>query len=303
MIAILGAGAMGSVFGGRLAEAGEDVVLIARKRDHVEEINSRGLRIEGVGGYRRIGIRAFTSAQEVGRKADLIFLFVKSYSTEDAMIGSSPIVGEETMIVTLQNGLGNAEKIAEFVGEEKVIAGTTSGGATLLGPGHVRHVALGETVLGPLRGRAEKAEPVASVLRRAGFPTSVTERVEEAIWGKLLINAGINPLTAILRVRNGQLLLRPSALLLMKMAVEEGLEVCKARGIELGFDPMEKCIDVVNGTRENISSMYQDVMRENITEIDYINGAIVREGKGLGIKTRVNEILVALIKAIEEGYP
>jgi len=302
MIAILGSGAMGSVFGGKLAEAGEDVVLIDPWREHVEEINDRGLGIEGVGGTRRIRIKAVTSPQQVEDEVKLIIVFVKSQQTETAVKGAAQIIEDDTLVMTLQNGLGNAETIAKIVGVERTMAGVTANGATLLGPGNVRHVALGDTTIGSLSGKITNIEEIAHILTKAGLPTKLSDDVREEIWGKLIVNVGINALTAVLRVPNGYLVEHKSTEKLLEMAVKEAMEVSRAEGIELKDDPLVHCKMVAENTAKNLSSMYQDVTNRRRTEIDYINGAIARGGKKYGIKTPVNEILVKLVKAIEEGY-
>lgn len=190
------------------------------------------------------------------------------------------MVGEDTLVMTVQNGLGNAEKIAGIVGEKKTIAGVTGNGGTLLGPGHVRHAGVGDTIIGPLNGDVtEKVEEVIRVLSKAGLPARVSTNVLGLIWGKLMANVGINALTAILKVQNGYLVGHRSAEKLMEQAVKEAAMVCRAKGIQLEYDdPIEPCKDIVSATAKNFSSMYQDVNNKRITEIDYINGAVVREG-------------------------
>ncbi|MDI6602044.1 MAG: ketopantoate reductase family protein [Thermoanaerobacteraceae bacterium] len=303
-IAVLGSGAMGSVFGGKLTESGEDVTLIDVWKEHVDTMNKDGLHLEGIGGDRFIPVKAVTSTGNIDGKVDLIIVFVKSSFTETAVKEALPIVGEDTLVMTVQNGLGNAEKIAGIVGEKRTIAGVTGNGGTLLGPGHVRHAGVGDTIIGPLNGDVtEKVEEVARVLSKAGLPAKVSTNVPGLIWGKLIANIGINALTAILRVQNGYLVEHRNAEKLMEQAVKEAVEVCNAKGIKLEYDdPVEHCKDVARATATNFSSMYQDMSNKRITEIDYINGAVVSEGAKLGIPTPVNEVLVELIKALEEGY-
>ncbi len=303
MIVILGSGALGSIFGGRLTEARESVVLIDTWREHVDEMNNNGLNIEGVGGSRVIPVRAVTSPKEVEGKVELVIILVKSMDTETTIEDALPIIGNDTLVMTLQNGLGNAERIAEIVGGEKVIAGVTSDGATLLGPGHVRHIALGSTTIGPLTGEmTERVKETADLLTKAGFHTGLSTDVPSTIWDKLLVNAGINALTAVLRVPNGYLVKHKSAEKLLEMVLKESVEVCRAKGIKLERDPIEYCKQVARNTAGNLSSMYQDVLNRRPSEIDYINGAIAREGKRYGIETPVNEVLVKMVKAVEEGY-
>jgi len=302
-IAVLGSGAMGSVFGGLLAEHGQDVVLIDTWKEHIDAINKNGLHLEGIGGDRFINVKGVSSADEIKDHVDLVIVFVKSPFTEPAVKGASHIIGENTMIMTLQNGLGNAEKIAEITGSSRIIVGITNNGATLIEPGHVRHAGSGETVISPFDGEvSHRINEIAQILTEAGLPTKVSDEVVGLVWDKLMVNVGINALTAILKVPNGYLIEHGSSEKLLEYAVREAEKMCKAKSIQLKHDPVQHCKDVARATAANYSSMYQDVAKKRITEIDYINGAVVNEGRKLGIPTPVNEVFVLLIKALEEGY-
>jgi len=302
-IAVLGSGAMGSVFGGLLAEHEQNVVLIDTWKQHIDAINKNGLHLEGIGGDRFINVKGVSSADEIKDHVDLVIVFVKSPFTESAVKGALHIIGENTMIMTLQNGLGNAEKIAEIAGSSKTIVGITNNGATLIEPGRVRHAGLGETVISPFDGKiSQRIKEIAQIFTEAGLPTRVSDEVTVLVWDKLMVNVGINALTAVLKVPNGYLVEHASSDKLLEYAVKEAEKVCKAKGIQLRHDPVQHCRDVARATAANYSSMYQDVAKKRITEIDYINGAVVNEGRKLGIPTPVNETLVLLIKAIEEGY-
>ncbi|MCG0276956.1 MAG: 2-dehydropantoate 2-reductase [Thermanaeromonas sp.] len=302
-IAILGAGSMGSLFGGFLAEAGEEVWLVDVWREHVEAINNRGLILVSQGKEKNIKIRAVTDPVLVG-EAELVLVFVKSYSTEEALRNGLPTIGKNTMVLTLQNGVGNAEKIAEIVGREKVLAGSTAFGANVLEPGRISYAGSGDTYLGELDGKiTDRLNLIAQVFERAGLRPVVTDNVMGVLWTKLLANVGINALTALLKVRNGQLLEIGPAEVLMEKAVLEALKVAEAKGIRLVVsDPLGYVKEVARATANNISSMRQDVERLRPTEIDVINGTIVREGKVLGIPTPYNESLMLLIKALEKTY-
>ena len=187
-IAVVGAGAMGSLFGGLLAEAGEDVVLVDIWEEHVRAINERGLHIKGVSGDRVVRVRATTKHAEVG-VVDLVLFQVKSYATEKAIRDALPMIGERTVVLTLQNGLGNVEKIAAVVGRERVLAGTTAHGATVLGPGEIYHAGRGPTVIGEVDGRiTDRVKAIAATFNRAGIETEVTDNIMGAIWTKMLAN-------------------------------------------------------------------------------------------------------------------
>jgi 2-dehydropantoate 2-reductase len=299
-VAVVGAGAMGCLYGGHLAEAGVDVSLVDVWREHVDAINAMGLHIKGVSGDRVVHIPATTNPEIVG-EVDLVLLFVKSYDTVQAVNGSGPLIGGDTKVLTLQNGLGNLEAVAEAFGAGRVIGGTTSHGSTLVAPGEILHAGEGLTLIGALEmGSRSTAEKVADMFNGAGLCTRVSDDVRGVIWGKVLVNLGINALTALTGLRNGQLLEVPELRRLMRFAVEEGVKVAKADGVDLGsMDHVAHVYDVAKATGANRSSMLQDVDRGRRTEIDALNGAVVVLGEKLGVETPVNRALTALVKGLE----
>ncbi len=297
---MVGAGAMGCLYGGHLAEAGVDVSLVDVWREHVDAINANGLHTTGVSGDRVVRVPATTNPETVGR-VELVLVFVKSYDTAKAMQGSMPLIGGDTCVLTLQNGLGNLEAIAESVGLGRVLGGTTSHGSTLVGPGEIRHAGVGPTVIGALdRGSRGMAEKVADTFNGAGLLTRVSDDVRGDVWGKVLVNLGINALTALTGLRNGQLLEVPELRRLMRLAVEEGMSVATADGVNLApIDHVAHVYEVAEATATNRSSMLQDVERGRRTEIDALNGAVVGLGERLGVETPVNRALTALVKGQE----
>lgn len=303
-ITIVGAGAMGSLFGGLLAESGNEVYLLDIWKEHVEAINKKGLWIEGLSGDRFIKTKAVTEPQKIDGTSDLVIIFVKSYHTESAAKNISSLVGENTTILTLQNGLGNFEILSNIFGQNKIIAGTTSYGATILGPGRVRHAGIGSTIIGELDGQITvRTEKVAYVLTKASIKTEVSDNVLGLVWSKLLVNIGINALGVLIRVKNGELVKGKYSLKLQKELVEEALEVVKKKGIKLIHQDMVKEVALIcEKTSANVNSMLQDVLKKRRTEIDFINGAIVREGEKLNISTPLNQVITNLIKAVEEAY-
>jgi 2-dehydropantoate 2-reductase len=300
-IAILGSGAMGCLYGGRLAEAGFDVTLVDVWKEHVEGINSDGLSIEGIGGKRIVkGIKAVIDPNRAGQ-VDLLVVFVKATLTKTAMEGALGLVGDSTRVLTLQNGLGNVEALSDIVGSDRLIAGTTAHGSTLLGPGSIKHAGEGLTVIGNLSGKTDPfLEDLTAILEKAGFSVQISENVMGLIWGKLIVNVGINALTAITGLRNGRLLDFPETKELMKMAVEEAIEVARRKGIVLSDpDPARHVEEVCRSTAENRSSMLQDVMNRRRTEIDAINGAVVAEAEKLGVPAPINLVLFNLVKTLQ----
>ena len=330
---------MGCLFASFLTEAGEDVWLIDHNPERASKVSKRGIRLEGISGERRVKVKITASPQEVGM-CELILVCVKSYDTRKAIENNLSLVGSSSYVLTLQNGVGNMEIISVVVGGERTIGGTTSQGATLLGDGYIRHAGKGETSIGEadprfsnrgqsprlrqgslLRqgfrrqtgGRAFRSPPfhtgqaklkeIAMVLEGAGFKTKVVDNIQDLIWSKLIINVGINALTAITGLKNGKLVEIPYTEKVLEKAVREAIAVAQARGITLTFkDPVEKVKSVCRATAGNVSSMLQDVLKKKRTEIDFINGAIVKEAGKFKIDVPVNCILTTLIKAIEETY-
>lgn len=303
-IAIIGAGAMGSLYGGLLSEAGHDVYLIDIGTDHIEAICQRGLYIESKDGTRIVrNIKAVTDPQNVG-EAQLVFIFVKATDTEKAVIQNQAVIGENTIVLTLQNGLGNIEKIRQIVPGKNILAGTTGHGATMIGPGIIRHAGEGKTVIGELDGKiTDRLQKIYDLLYKAQFDIDISNNIIGALWDKLLVNAGINPLTAITGLENGKILANKEIERILEEAVSEGVSVAKAKGIKLGYpDAVQHTKEVCIATAENKSSMLQDILNKRKTEVEMINGAIVREGKLLNIDIRINQILEALVLAKEKSY-
>jgi len=299
-IAVVGAGAMGSLFGCLLKEAGEDVTLVDVWKEHVEAVNKRGLRVYGVSGEHVVRVKATTNHSEVGH-VDLLILFVKAYDTERAIRDSMPMIAEETVILTCQNGLGNVEKIGGLVSLKHVIAGSTMQGATMVKPGEVFHAGRGPTYIGELNGEVSpRVKNVVRVLNDAGIEAKVSRNINGVIWGKTIINAGLNAFGALTRMRNGELLLVPELVEMMSQCVREGVEVAKALRVKLEMeDPVKTLIDVCKATAENKNSMLQDIEKGRRTEVEAINGAIVRYGEKVGVPTPINSLLTALIKGLE----
>ncbi|MFQ5611408.1 MAG: ketopantoate reductase family protein [Anaerolineae bacterium] len=302
-IAILGAGAMGSLFGAKLSPLAE-VWLVDPWLEHVMAMRKDGLRLTGPdGAARTVPVRATPDPTAVGGQVDLALIFVKSHQTVEASRWAAPLLKPDGLALTLQNGLGNLEMMAGVLGQDRVLQGVTAHGATLLGPGQVRHAGAGPTHIATRPDRARRVEAVQRLFERAGLETHLAGDLDALLWGKLIINAGINALTAILRVPNGVLVESEPATELMAAAVAEAVAVAQAKGIELPYpDPLARVKEVARATAANRSSMLADVLRAAPTEIDVINGAIVREGKRAGLETPLNQTLVRLVKAIEATY-
>ncbi len=299
---IVGSGAMGSLFGGLLTLSGEDVWLVDIREDHIQAMVSAGLTVEEGGKIETIPVHATTEMASIG-KADLILFFVKAYHTEKAVSDALVLQKKDTVFLTLQNGLGNEEAISERVDPRKVMLGVTNHGATFLGPGRIRHAGWGKTYIGELNGKeTPRVTQIAQLFTKAGIETEVSSNIQSLVWNKLFINVGINPVAALTGLKNGRLLDYAETLRLMETLVTEAIAVARKKGIPIEGNPLEKVKAVAEATRENRCSMGQDIDHRRKTEIDAINGAVVREAERLGIAVPYNQMITDLIKVIEKGF-
>lgn len=299
-IVIMGAGAIGSLFGGLLAKAGNDVSFIGRKA-HVEKIEKEGLRITGISGEVRVKIPATTDPASLDAP-DLIILTVKAYDTDQAIRDVQQLFSSRTHLLCLQNGLGTEEVASAILGEARIIRGTTSEGALFLEPGKVRHTGTGETILGyPTRTVDNFLEEMKIIFEKAGFKTSITDEIKKLVWEKVFVNVAINPFGALTGLRNGDLLTVPQLRNAMEAAILEGIAVTEHLGLNINRQiPIEKAFKVAEMTAKNKNSMLQDIENRKRTEIDYINGAIVANGEKVGVSCPINAVLTALIKGLEK---
>jgi 2-dehydropantoate 2-reductase len=300
-IGIVGAGAMGSLYGGKLAQAGAEVLLYDISRAHVEAVNASGLTIEELpdGKPAVVRLKATVVPADLA-DADVLLIFVKSSATAAAARQFAGLAKAGAIAVTLQNGLGNEQILREAFGAERTAAGVTSQGATFVSPGRVRHAGVGPTHLCMSDRDNGKLKPLAEALNRAGFETHIEKSIDSLVWSKLVINVGINALTALMGVANGRLLDFPQLRALMADLVDEAVRVVQARGIPLSYaEPLAMVYTVAEKTGRNRSSMLQDFDRRRPSEIDFINGAILREAEALGIEVPVNRAVTRLIQALD----
>lgn len=296
-IVVIGAGAMGGVLGFYLAAQAE-VTLVDQWAEHVAAIAADGLSCEVDGVARRRAVGATLDPAAAG-PADLAIVLVKARQTPWAAEACRLALAPDGVAYTLQNGVGNHELLAAALGAARAGQGVTALGATLLGPGHVRHAGLGATTIGAAPDPA-RAAALAGLLAACGLPATVSAAIDALVWGKLMANVGINALSALLRVPNGALAEAPAARALLEAAVAEAAAVAAARGVALPYaDPVAHAVAVARATAANRSSMLQDALRGAATEIATINGAVVREGARLGVPTPVNAALTALVEALE----
>jgi 2-dehydropantoate 2-reductase len=298
-VLIVGTGALACLFAARLAAAGEQVTLLGRWRAGLHTLRKHGVRLVQPDGSEAVyPVRAESSQRHcTGTRYALVL--VKSWQTQRAADDLQGCLAPDGLVLTLQNGMGNAEILRRALGAERVALGVTTSGATLLGPGRVRPAGDGPVIIQEHPAVGNLAE----ILAGAGFTIEFVQDAQALLWGKLLINAAINPLTALLGVPNGVLLERPSADRLMAEAASEAAAVAAALGVSLPYpDPFETVRTVAQRTAANRSSMLQDVRRRAPTEIDAINGTIVRLGEQTGTPTPVNRALWLLVRALREGF-
>lgn len=301
-IAVIGTGAMGCLFAGKLAPL-TDLLMIGSWAAQLAAINQQGLTIEHLDGSRsRQRLRAVSDASSEA-PFDVALLLVKSHQTAKAARQAERLLKPEGIALTLQNGIGNYEELIEAVGSERAALGVTAHGATIRQPGLVRHAGRGSTALARTAGTAVRLEGVAAVFNQAGVETSLVDDPSSLIWGKLVVNCGINPLTALLDVPNGFLAEDAAARAIMETAAAEAAAVAQGLQITLPFaDPAARALAVATATAANISSMLQDIRRGAATEIEAISGAVAEIGAEMGIPVPVNHALAELIRTIERGH-
>jgi 2-dehydropantoate 2-reductase len=297
-IAVVGAGAMGSVYAGLLGSAGHEVWAIDPWREHVDAIRERGLRVEGASGDRVVSIRATTDAAQAG-EAELVVLATKAMDVEAAAEGARPLVGPDTLVLSIQNGLGGPDAAARVLGGDRVAVGVAGGfGASIVAPGHAHHhglelIRLGERE-GPVTPRIERA---AEVWRGAGFTVRTFDDVKRLVWEKLVCNVAFSGTCTILERTIGEVLDSPPAWAVAAGCAAEAYTVGRAAGVAFDFDdPVAYVHDFGSKIPGARPSMLLDHLAGRRLEIDFINGAIPRVGREVGVATPLNDTVTALVK-------
>ena len=289
----MGAGAVGCYFGGMLARAGHDVTLIARPQ-HVEAINRDGLRMDTKAFDEHVRLKASSDAAAIDG-AQLVLFCVKSGDTESAGEQIKPYVGRETVVLCLQNGCDNDQRLRGVLTGPEVAAAVVYVGTEMLGPGHVKHHGRGELVIDPVRN----IPGLQKTFEAAGIPTQVSDNVRGQLWLKLILNCAYNAVSAIARKPYGETVPGAGVKDVMRDVVDECVAVAKAEGVNVPGDVDAAVRKIVETIPNQYSSTAQDIIRGKPTEIDYLNGHIVRHGKALGIRTPANQVLWAMVKLIE----
>lgn len=304
-IAVIGgAGAMGGVFGALLHKGGNDVTLVDVAQAAVDVINRDGLRVElKSGAVEHVPVPATTDPTAVG-PVDAALVFVKCYHTEAAVQAALALLDTHSFVVSLQNGWGNAPRIATLVGEDRVLAGVTYQSGTLIGPGHVKQTGVGMTFVGELDGaKSDRLARLVAAFRTGGIDITASDNVLSTIWAKLALNCCTLPTSALLRFYAHQLVEHEEVLNLMQAILREVVAVAHAQHIALDFDERWDAItSLLKRAVGGKASMLQDVEARRRTEIDVISGAIVEAGRQAGIPTPTNQTMVWLVKSLEATY-
>ena len=303
-IAVLGAGAMGSLYGAYLSHNNE-VHMIDVNTKVVESINQKGLIIYEKEQNKDIifPVLGVTNSDDLGIM-DLIIVFVKNIYTISAMEKNQSLIGENTLVLTLQNGAGNDRDLERFVKKEKILIGTTEHNCANLEPGRISHNSSGITNIGMVCHNIDILQQIADNFKSCGILTKIYENIQEVIWNKLFINMSLNSVTAILQCKVGYLHENNDASQIVKRIISEAVDVAIADGTYFNKDEVIQKVEkhIQDDFYEVITSMNQDVLNKRITEIDHINGAVVRAAKEYGIQTPYNEFIVFLLHAIEGTY-
>jgi len=292
-VAVMGAGAVGCYYGAMLARAGHEVVLIGRP-SHVEAVRANGLRLETKTFDEQVKLGASTQADAV-RGADLVLFCVKSTDTESAAAEIGPHLSPGALVLTLQNGVDNDERVRSMLPSSEVAAAVVYVATEMAGPGHVKHHGRGELVIAPSRS----SEQVAQQLAAAGVPTQISGNVRGSLWAKLVLNCAYNALSAITQLPYGEVVKGHGVADVIGDVVAECLAVAKAEGVEIPGDTDAAVRGIAETMPTQYSSTAQDLSRGKPSEIEHLNGYVVRRGEALGVPTPANRVLLVLVKLLE----
>ncbi|HEY3377504.1 MAG TPA: 2-dehydropantoate 2-reductase [Armatimonadota bacterium] len=302
-LAIIGPGALGTLFAARLALAGAPLLLLDYRQERAHALQRDGIRLRDAAGEQHVHLTVTADPQALG-EVDAALVLVKAYRTEEIAETLAAHLPAHAVALTLQNGLGNVETLQLHLGQDRVFGGTTAQGAFLESPGVVRDMGAGPITVGSPCGQADaRLDDLCQALLLAGFAVSITCDLPAALWQKAILNAAINPVGALTRLRNGQLAAHLPSRKLMVAAAREAHAVARALGVAVeAQDWAARLQAICQATAPNINSMLQDVLRGRRTEIDAINGAIVRAAEHLQQPAPINHTLCCLVQAVEQGY-
>ena len=293
-VAVMGAGAVGCYYGAMLARAGHEVVLIGRPA-HVEAVRARGLRLEAQSFDEHVPMAASTEPDAV-QGADLVLFCVKSTDTEAAAAQIASHLAPGALVLTLQNGVDNDERARSVLRSHEVAAAVVYVATGMAGPGHVKHNGRGELVIAP----SARGEEVAQALRAAGVPTEISDNVRGALWAKLVLNCAYNALSAITQLPYGVLVRNEGVPGVLRDVVAECLAVARAEGVTIPGDIDAAVAGIARTMPAQFSSTAQDLARGKRSEIDHLNGFVLRRGEALGVPVPANRLLWTLVRLLED---
>ena len=301
-IAVIGAGAMGSIYGGHLSLHNE-VYLVDTNPEIVNIINEKGITLEENGEDHVYCPKAVTNTAGLP-EMDLVILFVKALFSRPALEGNRNLIGKNTYLLTLQNGSGHEDILGEFAPIDRIIIGTTEDQGTILGMAHIRHGGTGGTNLGMLCPDTEGMLPkLKETLDLCGFNGKIHENIQQLIWNKLFVNVALSAVTAILNVKMGFIAENPNALAMSEQLLHEAVEVAHAMGLEADEDHLrQEIIDTSKRVPEGITSICADLSKGRKTEVDTISGSVVRAAKKVGVPVPAHEFLVNMVHAMENRH-
>jgi len=298
---MIGSGAMGSFYGGLLAKAGYDVTLVDPREDHIQLVRRNGLIVDGVRGRHMVQVPAVTTHEGLP-PCDLAIVFTDTNNTPAAAREARALLKPDGFALTLQNGIGNVEALVAELGEERVTAGVTMNSGAFPEPGRASYTNAGMTSIGELDGRhSERIQTVAKMLNEAGIETTVVDNPMSWIWSKFVHNCAANALAAITGLRGGEMFRTPEVSALQDRLLDEILAVVERKGIALVDPDPRRKIKAHARIRYNKPSMMQHIEQGRRTEIDSLNGAIVREARAMGMAVPYNEAVVAIVKGLEKS--
>lgn len=304
MITIVGAGAMGGWLASSLSGAGNDVTVLDVSEELVSCINQNGLQVETKDGTKNVRLHATSNAEDV-KHSEMVFFFVKAHHTKSAAELARPFIGPDTIVVSLQNGWGNADTLASVYEPKQIVVGVTYHSATVRMIGHIAHTGVGQTFVGPYQDEAslDMAHRVGALLEEAGVQNTVTSTVKTEIWKKLILNAATLPTSALAGLAAGDLGKHQEMMTVVDAITEEAVNVARAQGYDIEFgERKDRIHSVLEGAGKGKSSMLQDAEARRKTEIEVVNGAVVRAAEKVEVPVPLNRVMVSLIHGLEQGW-
>jgi 2-dehydropantoate 2-reductase len=298
-VCVIGAGALGGTFGARLALAGNEVTLVDSWADHIAAIAREGLHLDGVAGDHRVRVAARTSADGIAGQ-DLVLVATDANATAQAAGAAAGVIGPDGVALTVQNGIGNVERMVEAIGQERVLGGSTMASFRTNAPGWITQTHAGPTTIGELDGRdSERLRRVADAIASTGMEVRTVPDIIAVIWEKFLLNLAINPICAVTFLRLGEFARLAATDRFQDHLLEEAFAVIRAKGLKLDLEGLRRKIKAHSRAKYSKPSMLQHMERGRRTEIDALNGALVREAEALGLSAPYNDALVSLVKGCE----